>query len=95
MAGDIAQIKQLCPVSANMDDDFLREFAVRKGKKGPQKKRHARPPVGGDPGKVSVIRQGLGAPQIINRPPQVLQSRQHLLWIDRLAILALQYADIG
>ena len=33
MAGDIAKIKQLCPVSANMGDDFLREFAIREGKK--------------------------------------------------------------
>jgi hypothetical protein len=33
LVGDILKIKQLCPVSANMGDDFLREFAIREGKK--------------------------------------------------------------
>jgi len=32
IAGDIEQIKQLCPVSANLDDKFITNFIIREGK---------------------------------------------------------------
>ncbi len=32
IAGNVAKIKQLCPVSANLDDGFIRKFIIREGK---------------------------------------------------------------